>query len=127
MKLISPEFIHNIAPQLDLLNTLGGGVAQPQMRVDQREKGIILRVAVPTMLPENFHVVLNNQRLTVYGVYRNSPDDPMAAPVFVQTLDLPLNLDLTRIDAVHEGQELQVRIPFKNPNDQQREINIRHS
>ncbi|GAA4352686.1 hypothetical protein GCM10023185_12620 [Hymenobacter saemangeumensis] len=127
MKLISPEFIHNIAPQLDLLNTIGGGVAQAQMRVDQRQKGLILRVAVPSLRPESFHVVLNNQRLTVYGEYRNSPEDAMAAPLFVQNLDLPLNLDLSRIDAVHEGQELQIRIPFKNPSDQQREIDIRHS
>lgn len=127
MKLISPEFIHNIAPQLDLLNTIGGGVAQPQLRVDQREKGIILRVAMPTVAPESFHVVLNNQQLTVYGEYRHSAVEPQAAPLFVQTLDLPLNLDLTRIDAVHEGSELQVRIPFKKPTDQQREIDIRHS
>ena len=28
MKLISSKFIHSIAPQLDLLNTIGGGVAQ---------------------------------------------------------------------------------------------------
>ena len=127
MKLISPEFIHNIAPQLDLLNTIGGGVAQPRLRVDQRQKGIVLRVLMPTVRAESFHVVLNNQQLTLYGEYRHGPTDPLAAPLFVQTLDLPSNLDLSRIDAVHEGHELQVRIPFKNPSDGKREIDIRHS
>jgi HSP20 family protein len=126
MKLISQEFIRNIAPQLNLLNTIGGGVAQPQLRVDQREKGVILRVLMPTVLPESFHVVLKDQHLTVYGEYRHEPSDQLAAPLFVQTLDLPANLDVSRIDAVHEGRELQVRIPFKNPADQ-REINIRHN
>ncbi|GAB2690761.1 hypothetical protein GCM10011495_10550 [Hymenobacter frigidus] len=126
MKLISSKFIHNIAPQLDLLNTIGGGVAQPQIRVDQRPKGVILRVAMPTVAADRFRVVLNNQKLTVFGEYRHEPDDQLSAPLFVQTLDLPNNLDLTRIDAVHEGQELRVRIPFSNTNDQQREIDIRH-
>jgi HSP20 family protein len=127
MKLISPKFIRSIAPQLDLLNTIGGGVAQPQLRVDQRPKGVILRVAMPTVPADSFRVVLNQQRLTVFGEYRHEPDDQLAAPLFVQTLDLPNNLDLTRIDAVHEGNELQVRIPFLNPSDQQREIDIRHN
>ena len=127
MKLISSKFIHNIAPQLDLLNTIGGGVAQPQIRVDQRKKGVILRVAMPTVAADRFRVVLNNQKLTVFGEYRHEPDDQLSAPLFVQTLDLPNNLDLTRIDAVHEGQELRVRIPFSNTNDQQREIDIRHN
>ena len=126
MKLISSKFIHNIAPQLDLLNTIGGGVAQPQIRVDQRKKGVVLRVAMPTVAVDRFRVVLNNQKLTVFGEYRHEPDDQLSAPLFVQTLDLPNNLDLTRIDAVHEGQELRVRIPFSNTNDQQREIDIRH-
>ena len=126
MKFISSKFIHNIAPQLDLLNTIGGGVAQPQIRVDQRPKGVILRVAMPTVAADRFRVVLNNQKLTVFGEYRHEPDDQLSAPLFVQTLDLPNNLDLTRIDAVHEGQELRVRIPFSNTNDQQREIDIRH-
>jgi HSP20 family protein len=127
MKLISPKFIRTIAPQLDLFNTIGGGVAQPQLRVDQRPKGVILRVAMPTVAADSFRVVLNQQKLTVFGEYRHQPDDQLAAPLFVQTLDLPNNLDLARIDAVHEGHELQVRIPFVSPSDQQREIDIRHN
>jgi HSP20 family protein len=125
MKLISPDFIRNIAPQLDLLNTIGGGVAQPQLRVDRQAKSVLLRVAMPTVAPQSFHVVLNETRLTVYGEYRHEPGDQLAAPLFVQTLDLPANLDLDRIDAVHEDGELRVRIPFKNATDQQREIDIR--
>ena len=101
MKLISSKFIHNIAPQLDLLNTIGGGVAQPQIRVDRRSKSVMLRVAMPTVSADRFRVVLNNQKITVFGEYRHEPDDQLGAPLFVQTLDLPTTLDLTRIDATH--------------------------
>ena len=127
MKFISPKFIRTIAPQLDLLNTIGGGVAQPQIRIDQRPKGVVVRVAMPTVSADSFRVVLNNQQLTVFSEYRHEPDDQLAAPLFVQTLNLPTNLDLARIDAVQEAGELRVRIPFLNPSDQQREIDIRHN
>ena len=126
MKLISSKFIQNIAPQLDLLNTIGGGVAQPQLCIDQHPKGVIVRVAMPTVSADRFRVVLNQNKLTVFGEYRHEPDDQLAAPLFVQTLELPANLDATRTDAIHEGQELRVRIPFANPNGQQREIDIKH-
>lgn len=127
MKFISPKFIRTIAPQLDLLNTIGGGVAQPQIRIDQRPKGVVVRVAMPTVSADSFRVVLNNQQLTVFSEYRHEPDDQLAAPLFVQTLNLPTNLDLARIDAVQEEGELRVRIPFLSPSDQQREIDIRHN
>ena len=125
MKLISSKFIHSIAPQLDLLNTIGGGVAQPQLRVDQHPHGVIVRVAMPTVLADSFRVVLKQNQLTVFSEYRHQPDDPLAAPLFVQTLALPANLDATRIDAIHENQELRVRIPFAQPGPQ-REIDIKH-
>ena len=127
MKFISPKFIRTIAPQLDLLNTIGGGVAQPQIRIDQRPKGVVVRVAMPTVSADSFRVVLNNQQLTVFSEYRHEPDDQLSTPLFVQTLNLPTNLDLARIDAVQEDGELRVRIPFLNPSDQQREIDIRHN
>ena len=127
MKLISSEFIRNIAPQLDLLNTIGGGVAQPKLHVNQRPKGVVLHVAMPSVSADKFHVVLNNNNLTVYGEYRHQPEDQLAAPLFVQKLDLPNNLDLTGINATHENGELRVAIPFKDPASQQREIDIRPS
>jgi HSP20 family protein len=125
MKLISREFIRTIAPQLDLLNTIGGGVAQPTLRVNKRPKGVVVHVAMPSVPAESFHVVLKDNHLTVYGEYRHGPEDQMAAPLFVQTLDLPKNLDLTAINATHEGGELRVAIPFRDAEaNQPREIDI---
>ncbi|TFZ67192.1 Hsp20 family protein [Hymenobacter sp. UV11] len=125
MKLISREFIRSIAPQLDLLNTIGGGVAQPKLHVNERPQGVVLHVAMPSVPAESFHVVLKDSSLTVYGEFRHEPEAQLAAPLFVQTLDLPQNLDLTSINASHENGELRVAIPFKDPAaNQTREIDI---
>jgi HSP20 family protein len=125
MKLISREFIRTIAPQLDLLNTIGGGVAQPKLHVNERPKGVVLHVAMPSVPAESFHVVLKDSKLTVYGEFRHTPEDQLAAPLFVQTLDLPRNLDLTSINATHDNGELRVAIPFRDAEaSQPREIDI---
>jgi HSP20 family protein len=125
MKLISREFIRSIAPQLDLLNTIGGGVAQPKLHVNERPQGVVLHVAMPSVPAESFHVVLKDSSLTVYGEFRHEPEAQLAAPLFVQTLDLPKNLDLTSINATHENGELRVAIPFKDPaTTEPREIDI---
>lgn len=124
MKFISREFIRSIAPQLDLLNTIGGGVAQPKLHVNKRPKGVVLHVAMPSVAAESFHVVLKDSRLTVYGEYRHEPTDQLAAPLFVQTMELPTNLDLASINATHENGELRVAIPFLDPANRQREIDI---
>ena len=125
MNLISREFIRSMAPQLDLLNTLGGGIAQAQLRIDKLKKGVVIRVAAPSVRPESIHVVLNNSRMTVFGEFRHQPEDQLAAPLFTRILDLPANLDLARIDAIHENNELQVRIPYQDSTNQQREIEIK--
>lgn len=124
MKLISSKFIRNLAPQLNLLNTIGGGVAQAKVSIDHRPKGVIVRVAMPTVASESFRVVLNDRKLTVFSQFRHDVEAEMAAPLFLQTLDLPANLNVSRIDAVHSGGELQVRIPF-NAAGQPREIDVR--
>jgi HSP20 family protein len=61
----------------------------------------------------------------VYGEFRHQPADQLAAPLFVQTLNLPRNLDLLAINATHENGELRVAIPFNDPAaSQSREIDI---
>lgn len=124
MNLISKDFIRSVMPHLDLMNTLGGGIAQASLRIDKREKGVVVRVAAPSVSPDNFHVVLNDNVLTVFAEFRHLPEDQLAAPLFSRVLKLPNGLDLTRIDAVFEGQELQVRIPYQT-DVEPREINIK--
>ena len=124
MKLISRDFIRSIAPQLDLLNTIGGGVAQPRLQVNQRPQGVVLHVAMPGVSAQSFHVVLKDNRLTVYGEFRHHAEDALAAPLFVQTLDLPGNLDATGINATHDNGELRVAIPFRSAASEPREIDI---
>ncbi|MEJ7666174.1 MAG: Hsp20/alpha crystallin family protein [Hymenobacter sp.] len=72
---------------------------------------MVVHVAMPTVPAESFHVMLKDNQLTVYGEFRHEPEAQMTAPLFIQTIDLPQNLDLTSINASHENGELRVAIP----------------
>jgi HSP20 family molecular chaperone IbpA len=125
MKLIkNKKFLKEIANQIDLLNTLGGGISLPQVNDDKLEKGMVIRVAIPGVTPESYRIALSQNNLTVMATFRPDTEAELVAPLFQQVFMLPPAVDLSRIDAVFEGQELQVRLPYHLSTYQTRQIDI---
>lgn len=113
MKLIKDkEFLKNIAYQIDLLNTLGGGVSETYVDIKKYKKGAVIHVSAAGINPESFKVVLNNNQLTLFSVLRSKENPEMGAPMFNRTFMLPPQVDLGRIEAVQENGQLQVRLPY---------------
>lgn len=113
MKLIKDKkFLQTIARQIDLWNTLGGGIVQTNVAIEKRKKGMIIHVSAPSVNPEAFQVLLNLNKLTVFAALPSQENTEMQIPLFHQEFVLPVNVELTKINAVYEGNELQVRIPF---------------
>jgi len=125
MKVIkNKEFLRNAANYIDLMNTLGGGICQPFVNIEKRKKGAIIHVSVPSVNPEAFQVVLNQNRLTVFAGIKNNNGSPMQAPIFHQDFFLPPNVAYNDIKAVYNGNELQIRLPFFETGARQIEIEI---
>ncbi|WP_233219176.1 Hsp20/alpha crystallin family protein [Adhaeribacter arboris] len=127
MKLIkNKEFLQQIAHQIDVLNTLGGGISLPQVEVDKHEKGAIIRVAIPSVSPEAYQIALDQNQLTVMATHRLDNDSEAVFPLFSQHFMLPPQVDLSRIDAVFTDQELQVRLPYHTSVYKTRNIEIKY-
>lgn len=126
MKLIKDkEFLRNIAHQINLLNTIGGGVSETYVDIKKYKRGAVINVWAAGVSPESFKVVLHQNQLTVFSVL-HSPENPeMAAPLFNRTFILPPQVDLSRIEAVHEDGQLQVRLPYFEDINKPREIKIK--
>lgn len=125
MKLIkNKEFLQQIAHQIDVLNTLGGGISLPQVEIDKHEKGAIIRVSIPSVSPEAYHIALNQNQLTVVAARQSENDSESLMPLFSQQFMLPPQVDLSRIDAVFEDKELQVRLPYHTSVYKTRNIDI---
>lgn len=126
MKFIKDKnILRNLANQIDLLNTINGGVAETVVRVDKRERGAIIRVSAPSVQPEAFQVVLHNNILIVFSTLKREDNPELVAPLFHQTYLLPPQVNLSGIEAVHENNELQVRLPYYVATKEPRIIQIK--
>ncbi len=117
--------LRGFGPQLDLLNTLNGGVAQAAIQVRQRRHDVVITIAAPSLDPESFAISLDaDQRLTISSVA--SPLDPdipgglppdQRVPLLRQHFALPPQVDTDRIEATFSHDRLRVRLPFRSASD----------
>ena len=113
--------LRGFGPQLDLLNTLNGGVAQAAIQVRQRRRDVVITIAAPSLDPEAFAISLDaDQRLTIASA--TSPLDPDVpgglppdhrVPLLRQHFALPPQIDADRIEATFSRDRLRVRLPFR--------------
>lgn len=126
MKLIKDkQFLKNIAQQIDLLNTLGGGVSETYIDIKKYKKGAIINVWAAGVDPENFKVVLHNNQLTIFSVLHSKENPELAAPLFNRVFILPSQVDQGQVEAVYQDGQLAVKLPFYESTDQPREIEIK--
>jgi HSP20 family protein len=114
--------LRGFGPQLDLLNTLNGGVAQAAIQVRQRRHDVLITVAAPSLDPEAFDISLDQQlRLTIAAAAspleaiassESLPND-LRVPLLRQQFTLPPQVDTDRIEATFSHDRLQVRLPFR--------------
>ena len=113
MKLIKDKkFLQNIAHYIDVTNTIGGGVVQPQVRLQKGKKEAVLQVLLPSVQVEQCQVLLDKNQLTVMALHRNEDYPVLQAPLFHQEFVLPANVDYAQMRVVHKGHELRVHLPY---------------
>lgn len=125
------DALRGFGPQLDLLNTLNGGVVQAAVQVKQHRHGLTITMAAPSLDPDAFDILLDNQLLTISSA--NIPFDPSApslpndlrVPLLRQQFKLPVQVDTDRIEATFSGDRLRVTLPFRDAGDQHRRIEVR--
>ncbi|WP_181306757.1 Hsp20/alpha crystallin family protein [Rufibacter sp. XAAS-G3-1] len=113
MKLIKDKkFLQNIAQYIDVTNTIGGGVVQPQVNMVKRKKGAVLQVLLPGVSPEQCQVLLDKNQLTIMALHQSEQHPAMQVPLFHQSFLLPPYVDFSDLTVVHEGSALRVHIPY---------------
>jgi HSP20 family protein len=125
MKIIKDkQFLKDIAQQLDLFNTIGGGISETYVDVKKYKKGAIINVWAAGVNPEAFKVVLHDNQLTIYSVLTSEHNPQLAAPLFNKVFTLPPLVDLSRIEAVYSEGQLKVKLPYHESVGRPKEIEI---
>ena len=116
----------DLVTSIDILNTVNGGVSEPQMNMSHFEEYREIRLKVPGIKQEDVHVEVHNNNLSIY-YYINmvSGEKFIQLPRFVYNRSVPYFIDINKIKARIDGDELVVHLPFNRlANGYHKEIKI---
>ena len=116
----------DLVTTVDVLNTLSGGISEPQQSFQETEVGRELRIRVPGIHKGLMNVEIHNNHLTIY-YYINiaSYDKLVQVPQIIYNRAVPYYIDIGKIHATFEIDELVVHMPFnKLSNGYHRKVRI---
>ena len=103
----------DVLTSVDVLNTLHGGVSEPQVSVNQLDNSREVRIRVPSIDPEAIQVEINNNSLFVYYVMNiNSASKNIRLPYTIYNGQLPYFIDIGKINSTLEERQLVITLPF---------------
>jgi HSP20 family molecular chaperone IbpA len=116
----------DLITSIDVLNTLNGGVSEPQMNINHHQAYREIRLKVPGIKQEDVHVEVHNNNLSIYYfINMVSNDKLIQLPRFAYNRTVPYFIDINKINARIEEEELIVKLPFNRlANGYHKEIKI---
>lgn len=117
----------DLITSIDVLNTINGGVSEPQVNLNHYDDFREIRIKVPGINHENIHVEVHNNNLSIFYTMNIFSDDKLVQlPRFVYNKNIPYFIDISGINARFEEDELVVHLPFNRlANGYHKEIKIR--
>ncbi len=116
----------DLITSIDVLNTINGGVSEPQLDVVHYEDYREIRLKVPGINVEDIHVEVHNNNLSIFFFINiESGERLVQLPRFVYNKNVPYYIDISKIKAYTDGDEVIVNLPFnKLANGYHREIKV---
>jgi len=103
----------DIVTSIDVLNTIQGGVSEPFLSMTEDEEGQEVRVRVPGVNKSALQVeVIDNQLSVFYRIPIYSNGKLMQMPQVVYNQPIPYFVDVSKVKATYEENELVVVLPF---------------
>jgi HSP20 family molecular chaperone IbpA len=122
---ISKELLRKV----DVLNTLNGGISKPTVHMLRQEKNYLVRVRIPGVDPDKMRVEVQNDKLFLFhDISVENTDlysDTGLIPFNIGYVLIPFDVNIRKIKALYEDQELQITLPFNElAGGYQKNINI---
>ena len=103
----------DLVTSIDVLNTLQGGMSEPQLVHHQDEEGKSIRVQVPGIDKDLIEVDVHNNVLSIhYTIPLMSNGMSVRIPLMIYHKNIPYYIDIRKIHTVAEGNEMVVKLPF---------------
>jgi HSP20 family molecular chaperone IbpA len=103
----------DLITSIDVLNTVNGGTSEPQMNLTHYEGYREIRMKVPGIKPDDIHVEVHNNNLSMFYFINIASNDKMVQlPRFIYNRNVPYYIDISKIKARFDNEELVVKLPF---------------
>jgi hypothetical protein len=103
----------DILTSVDVLNTLHGGISEPQILLKELEHSREMRVKVPSIDPESIQVEINDNTLFVYYYLNISAvGKELRLPYTIYNKPLPYFIEISGINSGIEDEQLVITLPF---------------
>lgn len=104
---------NELLQQIDIGNTLNGGISQPKVKLSQCLTYRQIELHVPGISENQLHVSINNNQLVIYYELKLlSGTSLVVIPSIVYNKQIPYFVDATRIAANFESGVLTVQMPY---------------
>ena len=103
----------NLITSVDVMNTLNGGRTEPVVKLTQFTHSREVRVKVPGIDPKNIEVEINDNRVVIFYIINvESAGKGVAIPYSVYNRQQPYFIDVSKVVAQVEDDELVVTLPY---------------
>jgi HSP20 family molecular chaperone IbpA len=103
----------DLITSIDVLNTVNGGTSEPQLNLGHFDEHREIRLKVPGINRQDIHVEIHNNNLSIfYFINMESSGKLIQLPRFVYNRSVPYFIDISKINAKLENEELVVHLPF---------------
>src|ERR1043165_8320044 len=90
----------DLITSIDVLNTVNGGTSEPQLDLIHYEEYREIRMKVPGIKPDEIHVEVHNNNLSMfYFINITSNDKMVQLPRFIYNRNVPYYIDISKIKA----------------------------
>lgn len=119
----------DLMTSIDVLNTLNGGVTEPQLWLEHHDDYREIRLKVPGISLDDLRVELHNNNLAIFYVINIASGERMIPlPRFVYNRNVPYYIDIDKINARLEEEALIVNLPYNRlANGYHRDFRINES
>lgn len=109
-----PNYL-DLITSIDVLNSLNGGVSEPQLNLEHFEKYREIRLKVPGINCDEIRVEIHDNNLSIfYLINLVCSGKLIPLPRFVYNRNVPYYIDISKINARLDEEELIVNLPYNH-------------
>lgn len=112
MKVQDKMLIKNLAHTAEIINTINGGMAQPDIKIHKDDYEWIIRVKVPGVSSDNLKIEVKDNNLLIFHIIDEKNSSEVKLPFLITMVSLHSKVNFAGIMAEHENSELFIHLPI---------------